>query len=149
MIVVAEGELLTVRPKSPSLIVHANTTVKLPIRILRESTLAGSRVNIKLLIPSHLVDMWEDLAKLHRVLTLLERDTMLPALLGSQDDPTTVRIGTETGTGEDDLAVVATSFGAGGSVGRIGVLGPMRMDYRRTIRVVEEISEALGESLDS
>ncbi len=98
---------------------------------------------------SHLVDMWEDLAKLHRVLTLLERDTMLPALLGSQDDPTTVRIGPETGTGEDDLAVVATSFGAGGSVGRIGVLGPMRMDYRRTIRVVEEISEALGESLDS
>ncbi len=30
----------------------------------------------------------------------------------------------------------------------MGVLGPLRMDYRRTIRVVEEISEALGESLE-
>ncbi len=98
---------------------------------------------------SRMVDLWEDLAKLHRVLALLERDAALPGLLGGPDTETTVRIGTETGAGEPDLAVVATSFDGGGAVGRMGVLGPMRMDYRRTIRVVEEISEALGESLDS
>jgi heat-inducible transcriptional repressor len=97
---------------------------------------------------SRLVDLWEDLAKLHRVLALLERDAVLPALLGGENDHTTVRIGPETGTGEDDLVVVAASYGGGGSLGRMGVLGPMRMDYRRTIRVVEEISEALGESLE-
>jgi transcriptional regulator of heat shock response len=60
-----------------------------------------------------------------------------------------VRIGPETGTGEADLAVVATSYGGQSTGGRMGVLGPIRMDYRRTIRVVEEISEALGESLES
>lgn len=97
---------------------------------------------------SRLVDLWEDLAKLHRVLALLERDQRLAALLGSDSEPTTVRIGPETGTGEDDLAIVSTRYGTGGAAGRMGVLGPLRMDYRRTIRVVEEISEALGESLE-
>jgi transcriptional regulator of heat shock response len=29
----------------------------------------------------------------------------------------------------------------------VGVLGPIRMDYRRTIRVVEEVGENLGDSL--
>jgi transcriptional regulator of heat shock response len=29
----------------------------------------------------------------------------------------------------------------------MGVLGPLRMDYRRTIRVVEEVSDALGDTL--
>jgi len=98
---------------------------------------------------SRMVDLWEDLAKLHRVLALLERDAALPGLLGGQNDQTTVRIGPETGTGEADLAVVAASYGGSDSNGRMGVLGPIRMDYRRTIRVVEEISEALGDSLDS
>jgi len=98
---------------------------------------------------SRMVELWEDLAKLHRVLALLERDAVLPGLLGGQAELTTVRIGPETGTGESDLAVVATSYGDQGAGGRLGVLGPMRMDYRRTIRVVEEISEALGESLES
>ncbi|MEE9297987.1 MAG: heat-inducible transcriptional repressor HrcA [Acidimicrobiia bacterium] len=98
---------------------------------------------------SRMVDLWEDLAKLHRILALLERDAGLPELLGDQTDRTTVRIGPETGTDEDDLAVVAASYGGGGTRGRMGVLGPLRMDYRRTIRVVEEISDALGDSLDS
>lgn len=97
---------------------------------------------------SHMVDLWEDIAKLHRLLALLERDQRLASLLGSETDETTVRLGPETGTGEDDLAIVAASFGAAGAMGRMGVLGPLRMDYRRTIRVVEEISDALGDSLE-
>jgi heat-inducible transcriptional repressor len=99
---------------------------------------------------SRMVELWEDLTKLHRVLALLERDNRLAALFGSDSDRTTVRIGSETGTGEQDLAVVSTPYGSGGvAAGRMGVLGPMRMDYRRTISVVEEISHALGDSLDS
>lgn len=97
---------------------------------------------------SRMVELWEDLSKLHRVLALLEREAALPDLLGAPADSTTVRIGTETGTGEDDLAVVSATYGGGGAIGRMGVLGPLRMDYRRTIRVVEEISDALGDSLD-
>jgi heat-inducible transcriptional repressor len=95
---------------------------------------------------SRLVELWEDLTKLHSVLALLERDSRVAALLGSESEETTVRIGPETG--EDHLAVVSATYGAGSAAGRMGVLGPLRMDYRRTIRVVEEISEALGESLE-
>ena len=50
--------------------------------------------------------------------------------------------------GTDDLAVVSTTYGAGeqGS-GRVGVIGPMRMDYRRTIKIVEEVGDGLEDSL--
>jgi heat-inducible transcriptional repressor len=94
---------------------------------------------------SQLAGLWADLAIVHRMLDLLERDSAVQAILGEPADGTTVRIGDEI---EDtlDLAVVSTPFGPRGS-GRVGVLGPMRMDYRRSIRVVEEIGENLEERL--
>ena len=94
---------------------------------------------------SQLAGLWADLAIVHHMLDLLERDSDLQAILGESTDGTSVRIGEEIGD-TLDLAVVSTSFGSRGS-GRVGVIGPMRMDYRRTIRVVEEISENLEESL--
>ena len=94
---------------------------------------------------SQLAGLWADLAIVHRMLDLLERDSDVQAILGEPADGTTVRIGEEIGD-TLDLAVVSTPFGPHGS-GRVGVLGPMRMDYRRSIRVVEEISENLEERL--
>ena len=94
---------------------------------------------------SQLAGLWADLAIVHHMLDLLERDSDLQAILGESTDGTSVRIGEEIGD-TLDLAVVSTAFGSRGT-GRVGVIGPMRMDYRRTIRVVEEISENLEESL--
>ncbi len=94
---------------------------------------------------SQLAGLWADLAIVHHMLDLLERDSDLQAILGESTGGTSVRIGEEIGD-TLDLAVVSTSFGPRGS-GRVGVIGPMRMDYRRAIRVVEEISENLEESL--
>ncbi|MGB5186789.1 MAG: heat-inducible transcriptional repressor HrcA [Acidimicrobiia bacterium] len=94
---------------------------------------------------SQLAGLWADLAIVHRMLDLLERDSDVQAILGEPADGTTVRIGEEIGD-TLDLAVVSTPFGPRGS-GRVGVLGPMRMDYRRSIRVVEEIGENLEERL--
>jgi heat-inducible transcriptional repressor len=94
---------------------------------------------------SQLAGLWADLAIVHHMLDLLERDSDLQAILGESTDGTSVRIGEEIGD-TLDLAVVSTSFGSRGS-GRVGVIGPMRMDYRRMIRVVEEIGENLEESL--
>ncbi len=94
---------------------------------------------------SQLAGLWADLAIVHHMLDLLERDSDLQAILGESTDGTSVRIGEEIGD-TLDLAVVSTSFGPRGS-GRVGVIGPMRMDYRRAIRVVEEIGENLEESL--
>jgi heat-inducible transcriptional repressor len=96
---------------------------------------------------SRMVELWADLAKLHGILSLLDREAAVALLLDDQEDGTTVRIGPETGVAQDDLAVVSTPYAVAGTKSRIGVLGPLRMDYRRTISVVEEVSEALGETL--
>ncbi|MEN8114936.1 MAG: heat-inducible transcriptional repressor HrcA [Actinomycetota bacterium] len=94
---------------------------------------------------SQLAGLWADLAIVHRMLDLLEHDSDLQAMLGEPSVGTSVRIGEEI-SDTLDLAVVSTPFGPRGT-GRVGVIGPMRMDYRRTIRVVEEIGESLEESL--
>jgi heat-inducible transcriptional repressor len=97
---------------------------------------------------SRMVELWEDLAKLHGILSLLERETSVLELFDDRGEGTTVRLGHETRSGEDDLAVVSTLYEVGGGRGRIGVLGPLRMDYRRAIRVVEEVSDAMGDTLN-
>ncbi len=96
---------------------------------------------------SLMATLWEDLAKLHRILALLEREASVLDLVAGPSSQTMVRFGSEIRAGEDDLAVVSTPYGDAGGGGRMGVFGPMRMDYKRTIKVVEEVSGALGDSL--
>lgn len=96
---------------------------------------------------SRMVELWEDLAKLHRILGLLEREATVLQLLDDSGEGTTVRLGPEIHASEQDLAVVSAPYTVGGGRSRMGVLGPLRMDYGRVIRVVEEVSEALGDSL--
>ncbi|MFQ5948855.1 MAG: heat-inducible transcriptional repressor HrcA [Acidimicrobiia bacterium] len=101
---------------------------------------------------SMMVSLWEDLAKLHRILILLDQQATLMTMLGESSEGTTVRLGSELAVAEQDmdLAVVSTPYVAGGQgSGRMGVFGPMRMDYRRAIKIVEEVSDALGGSLGS
>jgi transcriptional regulator of heat shock response len=82
------------------------------------------------------------------MLELLEQDTNVRQLLGGDADGTSVRLGAETDLADTDFAVVSTAFDAGKrGWGRVGVLGPMRMDYRRTIRIVEEVGDGLEDSL--
>ena len=98
---------------------------------------------------SQLASLWADLSKVHRLLEFLEREAALQALLWQEEEGISVRIGAELDLADDDdLAVVSSSYAIGtGGRGRIGVLGPKRMDYRRTIEVVEEVSEGLGDTL--
>jgi heat-inducible transcriptional repressor len=91
--------------------------------------------------------LWEDLTQLHRILAMLDREAGVVGLLGSAPDGTSVRLGPELPAPEGDLAVVSARYEAAGGSGRMGVFGPLRMDYRRTIRVVEEVSDALGDTL--
>ncbi len=95
---------------------------------------------------SQLAALWEDLAHVSTVLGILEEDSALRTVLGDDDGPT-VRIGEELNLEDLDLSVVSMPYGAGDrGFGRLGVLGPMRMDYRRVIRIVEEVGEGLGDS---
>jgi heat-inducible transcriptional repressor len=97
---------------------------------------------------SQLASLWEDLAQVHTMLEILEQDSYVRSLLGADDEGTSVRLGAETDLADVDFAVVSTAFDAGSAGrGRVGVLGPMRMDYRRTIRIVEEVGDGLEDSL--
>ncbi len=93
---------------------------------------------------SQFASLWQDLANVSSILGILERDSALRDMLGDEEGPT-VRIGSELNLDAVDLAVVSMPYESGG--GRIGVLGPMRMDYRRAIKVVEEVGEGLADSI--
>jgi heat-inducible transcriptional repressor len=97
---------------------------------------------------AQLAELWQDLAHVHRILALLEQETTVRKLIGDESDATTVRLSNEIDVSDLDLAVVSSPYDAGehGS-GRVAVLGPMRMDYRRTIKIVEEVGDNLGDSL--
>ncbi len=94
-----------------------------------------------------LADLWDDLDAVALVLGVLEQETTMLDLLAA-DPGITIRIGKEIpDLAEVDLAVVSTSFMAGNSLGRIGVLGPMRMNYGRAISVVERVSAELADRI--
>lgn len=59
-----------------------------------------------------------------------------------------VRIGSENTRSElGGLSLVATSYGASRSDGVVGVIGPTRMDYPRTIATVRSVAEGLNDAL--
>ncbi len=96
---------------------------------------------------SELAGLWSDLAIVQQMLGVLEAEGELRQMIEDVGEGTSVRIGAELGA-DVDMAVVASSFGDGArALGRIAVIGPMRMDYPRTIRVVEEVGEGLADSL--
>ena len=99
---------------------------------------------------SYLTDAWGDVSKVRGVLEVLEREAALLEALSLMPDGTSVRIGGELGLeGPADISLVSTSYGGeeGDAGGRVGVIGPMRMDYGRTISAVEQVGENLDESL--
>lgn len=99
---------------------------------------------------SSLPDAWGEISAVRGVLEVLEREAALLEVLARLPEGTEVRIGGELGLDSPtDISLVSTSYGGdqGEAGGRIGVLGPMRMDYGRTISVVEEIKGGLDESL--
>ena len=95
---------------------------------------------------SQMAALWSDLTMVQHLLELLDEEAALMDLMSDDAEGLRVRIGPDLGD-EPDLAVVATTYETpSGSTGRVGVIGPMRMDYRRTIRVVESVSEGLEKS---
>lgn len=93
-----------------------------------------------------LADLWDDLDAVSQVLGVLEREAVVLDLLAAEPG-ITIRIGEEIPELEMDLAVVSTSFLAGNSTGRIGVLGPMRMNYGRAISAVQRVSAGLADRI--
>ncbi|MFQ5523879.1 MAG: heat-inducible transcriptional repressor HrcA [Acidimicrobiia bacterium] len=91
---------------------------------------------------------WEDLSTIQRVLEILEREAEVLKLLASAPG-TYVRMGAELVGGDLDMAVVSRSYDASGEAGSVGVIGPMRMNYKRAISAVEEVTRELEERISS
>jgi len=83
-----------------------------------------------------------------RLLELLERQRELASIVHEllQGD-LTVRIGAENPVELRDCALVLAPYGEGEGAGTVGVLGPTRMDYHRSMTAVRSVSERLGDAL--
>jgi heat-inducible transcriptional repressor len=94
---------------------------------------------------AQMASLWNDLTMVQSLLELIDQQASLVDLVTDDEEGTHVRFGPDLGD-VDDLAVVTTTYQLpSGGTGRIGVMGPMRMDYRRAIRVVDQVSERLGD----
>jgi transcriptional regulator of heat shock response len=62
---------------------------------------------------------------------------------------TSVQIASEIDQRALDMAVVSKTYDAAGEAGSVGVIGPMRMNYKRAISAVEEVSRELEEQIGS
>lgn len=94
---------------------------------------------------------FSDLESVRRVIGALEHRRLLLEVLADALSlgSVSVRIGAENQASEMQLcSVVAAPYGAGEStLGSLGIVGPTRMDYRRTIAAVHEVSSHLGHML--
>ncbi len=95
---------------------------------------------------------FREVASAQRVLQALERDRLLGEMLGlplPRLNGLEVAIGREIPLEEmADCSLVTAVYAApGGVMGRIGVLGPRRMDYTRVMRLVEGVAGAVTKAL--
>lgn len=101
-----------------------------------------------------------DIQKMRRLLRAFEEKTVLLRLLdlavhqpidaqAASNATTAVVLGSESSMKDlKELAAVTAPYSSeGGTAGRVGVLGPTRMDYARVIPLVEMTAEALSQSL--
>jgi heat-inducible transcriptional repressor len=102
---------------------------------------------------SRIVDehKFADLETVRQVIEALEhRRVLLEAVVDAlAQSPVSVRIGSENPLVEMQYcSVVAAPYGfPGEAIGTLGVVGPTRMDYRRTIAAVYEVASNLGRML--
>ncbi|HJS71620.1 MAG TPA: heat-inducible transcriptional repressor HrcA [Acidimicrobiia bacterium] len=88
-----------------------------------------------------MTQVWHDLSTVQRILEIMEREAEVIDLLAGQS-------GTSIQLGEDlDLAVISKVYESRGDAGTVGVIGPMRMNYKRAISAVEEVTRELEEQI--
>jgi len=76
-------------------------------------------------------------------------DNAIPSpLRQGRDREVAISIGTENRTGNAaDLTIVSSPYYAGKMVGKVGIMGPKRMDYEHAVRVVNYMAGCLSEAL--
>ena len=95
---------------------------------------------------------FRDVDRLQNIFSLLEKDKSLKELLDAaspHDNNLTVTIGHELQVDDvkDCSMVVANYFINGEKAGSIGVLGPTRMSYGRTVSLMKQIADELSKTM--
>jgi heat-inducible transcriptional repressor len=91
---------------------------------------------------------WEDPDSVRRILEILQREAEVMKLLAGASG-VSIQIGSECDDNSIDMAVVSRAYDASGEAGSVGVIGPMRMNYKRAISAVEEVSRELEDQIGS
>ncbi len=94
---------------------------------------------------------YKDIARARTFISFLEeKDLVVDLLLNNTHDDIDIVIGNENSYDEikDCSLIIATYKFAGETIGKIGVIGPTRMDYYRVIDAVKMLSVNLTEVLD-
>lgn len=87
---------------------------------------------------------WQDPGSIERILEILEREAEVMKLLAGAS-AISIQLGSDLAESGVDMAVVSKSYDVSGDAGSLGVIGPMRMNYKRAISAVEEVSKELEE----
>ena len=95
-----------------------------------------------------LAGAWDDRSAVQRILDVLEREAEVMKMLASASE-TSIQIGSDLPVSELDLAVVSKRYETGSAGGSVGVIGPMRMNYKRAISAVEEVTRELEDRISS
>lgn len=95
---------------------------------------------------------FNNIEKVKTILSLLEHEELIGKLLEDSNSSkgVTIKIGQELHRDEiKECSVVATNYKVGEKIGKMGVLGPTRMDYARMISIVEYLSNNLSKALEN
>ena len=93
---------------------------------------------------------YADVQKARAFLAVMEKRRSLLDIIREDRAPVTVRIGEELALPElCDCSLITARFGVGGYHGLLGVIGPVRMPYRQTVRTLTTISRSMTELFSS
>ena len=79
-----------------------------------------------------------------------ENVSKMLSLMGNESDDISIKIGSESGVDEmKDTSIVVANYNVGDKLrGKIGIIGPTRMDYARVVSSLEMINDRLSEILN-
>lgn len=121
---------------------------------MAESMESGERRRIWLGGASHLLEQPEfrNVDKARQLLGILEQDAVVEQVIAGDDgdrDGVDVRIGEEIHVRDlSDCSVVTATYCAGDQVlGRLGVIGPKRMEYGRVVGILDQVRQHLSDAV--
>jgi len=90
--------------------------------------------------------VFDDISAVQQILEVLEREAEVMKMLAGASG-TSIQIGSELPVDDVDIAIVSSTYDVGSAGGSVGVIGPMRMNYKRAITAVEEVTRELEDQI--